>query len=206
MVPCPTCGHPNQVPGEQPSAAAAAMAAMSRLEQGAGAPAFDDVPALVADQGQEPNVASPPVVVPSSVGAAGGAASPWSAPVIRSTPPSSGRAGSSQTVRQAPNMEDALLLITRRAVYAQAGLLLLVAALAFVAGYLIGRGNQSSPKQAVPAASPADNGNASGHSGSFDRADGNAVIIGTFLPRLPHASTAVNPRSPSADRSPESRG
>jgi hypothetical protein len=73
---------------------------------------------------------------------AAAAPSAWSSPVAPQgsvqTPPRT----SQVAARLKPRPEEALLLLSRRAVYALAGLLLGIASFAFLAGFLIGRGQR----------------------------------------------------------------
>jgi hypothetical protein len=167
VVSCPKCGCENRVPDE--SAAPAAMASLAASPPDYAAipevVVFDDIPAIIAQQ--ERIVSPPPSQSASStvVTSAAPAVSPppappgWaaaSAPItsapITTTPAASSPAGvQTAPVHAAPRAadvmarlksrpEDALLLLSRRAVYALAGLLFGVALLGFAAGYLIGRG------------------------------------------------------------------
>ena len=133
---------------------------------------FDDVPELIAEQERKPiqivqaslsgpappvpplsNLSSSPPTSPASSPASQPAPTvqptgapplppfPWSSPA-EPPPPVAGRS-SEAIARLKPRPEDALLLLSRRAVYALAGLLLAVSLFAFLAGYLIGRGRRS---------------------------------------------------------------
>lgn len=115
---------------------------------------YDDIPDLIAEQqsGQLPTVSSDPSVGAESHATPSASATDFpsvSAGWARSASRSTADAPASvQTAPRASNVvsrlktrpADAVLLVTRRAVYAMAGLLFGVAALAFLAGFLIGRG------------------------------------------------------------------
>jgi predicted RNA-binding Zn-ribbon protein involved in translation (DUF1610 family) len=141
---------------------------------------FDDVPELIAEQQRvaPPPVESasgvamsgvtksgspasktpankfPPNPAPAPPGLASPASSSssvWSSPVAPQTPVQTPRGASQVAARLKPRPEDALLLMSRRAVYALGGLLLGVALFAFLAGFLIGRDGR--PAQRDPAQS-----------------------------------------------------
>jgi len=147
------------------------MAALARAAEAQAAipevVVFDDVPELIAERppGSIPTVqASPPAVsesetpggkalrgkppggevapAPTSekIGNSPASLSAWMNPVERST--SSVPRTSEAAARLKPRPEDALLLLSRRAVYALAGLLFALSLVAFTAGYLIGRGRR----------------------------------------------------------------
>ena len=171
VVHCPKCGHPNVVPHDPSAAddeAAAAPPQPSAAEpQFPNVVIFDDVPELIAEQERKPiqivqaslSGPAPPVPPPSNPPSSPPSnpltqpsptiqpaspppipSFPWSHPVEASTP----AARTSEAIaRLKPRPEDALLLLSRRAVYALAGLLLAVSLFAFLAGYLIGRGRRS---------------------------------------------------------------
>ncbi|HVW37941.1 MAG TPA: hypothetical protein VHB99_11575 [Pirellulales bacterium] len=168
VVHCPKCGHPNVVPHDPSAAedeAASAPPQPSAAEpQFPNVVVFDDVPELIAEQERKPiqivkaSLSGPaPPVPPASNPAIGPPTQPaptiqpagppplppfpWSNPA---EPPAAAAARTSEAIaRLKPRPEDALLLLSRRAVYALAGLLLAVSLFAFLAGYLIGRGRRS---------------------------------------------------------------
>lgn len=173
VVNCPKCGHPNVVPHDLPAAddeAAVAPEQTSAAEpQIPNVVVFDDVPELIAEQERAsvqivqalpsspatvlPPPSSPPIQASQSSLPAQPAPTiqpaspppipsfPWSHPVEA---PTAATARTSEAIaRLKPRPEDALLLLSRRAVYALAGLLLAVSLFAFLAGFLIGRGRRS---------------------------------------------------------------
>jgi hypothetical protein len=177
IVNCPKCGRPNLVPQAPSGPVGEAIAESARPpdpESGhVEVVVFDDIPDLIA----EPRRPSIPVVQASSSGETTGQRAPsasgessaippqppsavsgppllWASTVEASGP---GASRTSQAVaRLKPRPEDAMLLLSRRAVYALAALLLAVSLLAFLAGYLIGRGRRSAPSDAAAAGSAAE--------------------------------------------------
>jgi hypothetical protein len=138
---------------------------------------FDDVPELIAEQqrvapppaespsrvaangvtkssspaSKTPANKLPPNPPPAPPGLAGPASSSsvWSSPVAPQTPVQTRPGASQVAARLKPRPEDALLLMSRRAVYALAGLLLGIALFAFLAGFLIGRGGRPIERDAA---------------------------------------------------------
>lgn len=163
MVNCPKCGQPNRVPDDTPAAAAMAAMATSGADFSAipEVVVYDDIPDLIAEQHSD---RPPPATSAAPAGAASQATASassaglpsvsagWAASASRSTAEAP---ASVQTAPRAANVmarlktrpADALLLVTRRAVYAMAGLLFGVAVLAFLAGFLIGRGQVQTETQ-----------------------------------------------------------
>lgn len=156
-VACPKCGAPNVVPRLEPVAAApAATPPPSEVLQSASEPiasysaglseavAFDEIPNLIAMIDSMP-VAPPPVTSPP--------------PIIRSPAPSHVRLpeaaqagpGPSATPKSPARLgrrgrrDDTLLLVSRKAIYAQAVLMAVVTLAALAAGYVIGRGVSRTP-------------------------------------------------------------
>jgi hypothetical protein len=127
-VSCPQCGQPNIVPTVPKDDAAAALAnAEGKFVSGAGG--FDDIPDLIA-----PPVSSPVFAVPPSPPL------PTTMPPVSPAIQRRGIATSTASIRN----EDALLVISRAGVYALGALLLLVALVFLLAGYVIGRGRAAS--------------------------------------------------------------
>lgn len=177
VVNCPKCGQPNVVPQERGASASEAMAALAEgAELQPAIPeviVFDDVPELIADEQRRsiPTIqASPPDAPPASrqpdgnaspaetsastpapasekVGSSSATPAPWLDPVERLAPSVSRTSAAASRLK--PRPEDALLLLSRRAVFALAGLLFALSLGAFTAGYLIGRGRR------VPQGEPA---------------------------------------------------
>ena len=148
MVSCPKCGQPNRVPDDMPTAAAMAAMANSGADLSAipEVVVYDDIPNLIAEQQTDrppPTSSAPPVGASSQAPASVSAG--WAASASRSSaePPASVQTApcaANVMARLKTRPADALLLVTRRAVYAMAGLLFGIAGLAFLAGFLIGRG------------------------------------------------------------------
>lgn len=181
VVNCPKCGQPNVVPVERSESASEAMAAMAKAAEAEPAipevVVFDDVPELIAQQqpGSIPTVQAslsaaagspPPGAKPFDLPPPGGDVAaapakseqagpplvsppPWMNPVERSA--QSGSRVSGAAARLKPRAEDALLVLSRRAVYALAGLMFGLSFGAFTAGYLIGRGRRPAPVESVDA-------------------------------------------------------
>ena len=126
---------------------------------------YDDVPELIAERQRAP---IPTVQASLHRAVAGGSAGAAAAPQIAPPPiapapwrqsvepPPLSAPRTSEAARLKPRPEDALLLISRNAVYALGGLLLAVFLGALVAGYLIGRGQRTGP--ASPSAAEAEPG------------------------------------------------
>lgn len=138
-VSCPRCGGQIVVPDEQTAAASLAMAGLARAEAAFDAIpeviVYDDVPELIADWppasgGPAPGPGAAPASLPGPQRFAA-YQPPAAFPPSAAPPP--------VTVRPASPSGEAMLLVSRRAVYAQGVLLLAVAVGAFAAGYLIGR-------------------------------------------------------------------
>ena len=181
VVNCPKCGQPNVVPQERPDSPSDAMAALAKAATAQPAIpeilVFDDVPELIAQQESAaiPSVSASlsaaassqtPSAKPFEFAAAGGETAgapakpeqagpplapptPWMNPVERSAPSVSRVAEGSALYK--PRPLDALLVLSRRAVYALAGLLFGLSLLAFTAGFLIGRGRRPAPLEAADA-------------------------------------------------------
>jgi hypothetical protein len=134
-VSCPQCGLPNIVPTVPMGESAAAP---TKAEGGfvAGAGRFDDIPDLIA-----PPVAAVPAP-PSMFAAPLSPPLPGEAPPL---PPVNLRRGIG-TSPASGRSEDALLVISRSGVYALGALLLLVALVFLLAGYVMGRGRAATAR------------------------------------------------------------
>ena len=167
-VNCPRCGTATIVPEQQAAAADVSAAKAQRPEGGAGMVelvVFDDVPDLL---GQNPASPPPAYGAAPSYGAAspygtgagyGGSPAYGSTPAYSASPstwqaPAAGGAGATSPGagglptniaprRPGLGLAQDLLLVSRKAVYVQGVLFLVVAAGAFGLGYLIGRGQGS---------------------------------------------------------------
>jgi hypothetical protein len=132
QVSCPRCGNSNLVPDEETGAASVANFMISRPAAGreliSELIVYDDVPALIgenpASAGRSAAMPTPPAP-PSSSGVGANGASGL------------GRSTSGAT---AHSVAGDLLLISRRTLYFQGVLFVIVAAAAFSAGFFIGRG------------------------------------------------------------------
>lgn len=161
-VACPKCGAPNTVPRPEralasPVAAGLTESAPAPTMPGSAAPdspvfpeavVFDDIPDLIAMIDSMPVASSTAPAVPPTSEAPATVAPPAppalgeillpSAPQLVPSPPVSSVRSTGPGRRGRDN--DAMLLVSRKAVYAQAALMAVVALAALAAGYLIGRG------------------------------------------------------------------
>ena len=181
IVACPKCGEPNVVPqpvgaaGEQPATVVPPASTVApptpagpfpvgevKIETTIGATstanrsflpeagAFDDIPALISEPIATPaTVAAPPPIVPTPPPLAGRSPSATADIGGFVPPPITAR---QPVARRARKQDGTVLLITRQAVYAQAGLVAGLVLLAFIAGLLIGRGSRPAAKVAAPSA------------------------------------------------------
>jgi len=160
MVACPRCGAPTVVPTAQGGATPLAEESVA---------GFEDVNELL----RQAPMASPPAALtaPAAMGWSGGGFQPAL----------SARAAISVD----PDNSD-MLLVSRAAIYAQAALFLLVACVAFAAGYWVGQGNASTAAGSAEAAGrKADPVRLSGHI-TYSVAKGRpAVDAGAVIMALP---------------------
>ncbi|HUY33732.1 MAG TPA: hypothetical protein VMV69_13360 [Pirellulales bacterium] len=138
VVACPQCGQSNTVPAVPMGDAAGAPSPPPKGAEkfAAGAGGFDDIPDLIAPSAMAAGPLPPPVF-------AAGLAPP--VPGGMPVPPTNPRRSAGISTASIRN-EDALLVISRRGVYALGALLLLVALVFLLAGYLMGRGRAASAR------------------------------------------------------------
>lgn len=191
MVACPQCGQVNLVPVVPMGDVATAPSVMANDQGGfaRGTPGFDDVADLISPAVPAP----PPVYSPpthSSLSYSAGSVPPSSSVADRR------HSGAPASIRD----EDALLVISRRGVYAMSGLLLLVASFFFAAGYLIGLRPVGAPTKGDTASASQQNpviyeGNLSyATSPGQLKADGEAVAIALPFEKKPKANQKLASR------------
>lgn len=126
-VDCPRCGSSNLVPDEETGAAGVANLMISRPASGpqliSELIVYDDVPSLI---GENPNSRTAVAAAPSA------------APSVHEAAASS--PGRSTSAMANSSLNSDMLLISRRTLYFQGVLFVIVAAAAFSAGFFIGRG------------------------------------------------------------------
>lgn len=132
-VDCPRCGSSNLVPDEETGAASVANVMISRPASGpqliSELIVYDDVPSLIGENLTSQSTATAPSVAPS----------------VSETAASSNGRSTSSAASQALNSD--MLLISRRTLYFQGVLFVIVAAAAFSAGFFIGRGPVPNAKE-----------------------------------------------------------
>lgn len=205
-VACPKCGAPNTVPRPERSQAAPVAASMTEsapapTTPGSAAPdspaipeavVFDDIPELIAMIDSMPVASSTASAIPPA-SEAPAAVAPPAPPVLgemllpsvprRGPSPPVSSARSSGAIRRGRD-NDAMLLVSRTAVYAQAALMAVVALAALTAGYLIGRGARSTApsSDAVAAGEPVALEGHIGYTFATDALEPDAGAVVAVLP------------------------
>ncbi|MEX2118330.1 MAG: hypothetical protein WD847_01865 [Pirellulales bacterium] len=199
---CPKCGAASVVPDEYTAAAEAAMAVLAGPDPGSTATAipeavvYDDIPDLFAERPESPpRVARVSPGIGGPRGGVGGVGSPQAGG--RPRPSQALPAGAPKLSARTPAVAEPVLLVSRRAVYAQAGLFCLVAVAAFAAGYAIAPGDgQKSREQRVAEAIMVRGNVVYRQAANRLQPDGDAVVVAlprTKQPQIKLASSGLRP-------------